>query len=158
MTSVAPWLEPPIIRHAQQLLHSYRHWTGGELVSLPTGVSPRQQATAVYEATIPVLAHGTGRNPLCTYGNRTALELFELDWAALVRLPSNRTAEAAARSERSAALRRVAEAGYLTGYRGIRVARSGRRFGVDQGRIWTVLDEVGRSVGQAATFVPAPPW
>ena len=41
----------------------------------------------------------------------------------------------------------------MRGYSGIRVSTTGRRFRLNDGRIWTVLDDDGEPVGQAAAFV-----
>jgi hypothetical protein len=69
---------------------------------------------------------------------------------------TSRTAEPAARDDRRAALARADEAGLLRGYSGVRVSTAGRRFEIHEGRIWTVLDDDGRRVGQAAAFRSSP--
>jgi MEKHLA domain len=43
----------------------------------------------------------------------------------------------------------------LSDYRGIRVAKSGRRFLIEDGVIWELIDEKGIRHGAAATF---PSW
>ena len=50
------------------------------------------------------------------------------------------------------ALQRVARIGFATGYRGVRIAKSGRRFWIEQGTLWNVLDHAGIRIGQAACF------
>ena len=52
----------------------------------------------------------------------------------------------------AAVLARAADAGFLRGYEGIRTARDGRRFRILDATIWTVEDDEGTTIGQAATF------
>jgi len=49
-------------------------------------------------------------------------------------------------------LKSVAEKGFVTGYRGLRIARSGRRFWIEDGVVWQLMTETGTSFGQAAVF------
>jgi hypothetical protein len=44
------------------------------------------------------------------------------------------------------------ERGYFTGYRGIRISATGRRFLVTEATVWNVVDQQSRRMGQAATF------
>ena len=90
--------------------------------------------------------------PILNYGNRAALELWELDWDRLTRMPSRETAEPMHRDERAEFMDRVRKDGFLSGYRGIRIASSGKRFSIEDALIWNILDEQGRVCGQAATF------
>ena len=46
----------------------------------------------------------------------------------------------------------VARDGYVTGYRGLRVAKSGRQFRIGDVTVWSLLDERGGQVGQAAAY------
>jgi len=59
------------------------------------------------------------------------------------------------RAERQALLDAVAKNSFMSGYRGIRVAKSGRRFLIEDGVIWELIDEKGIRHGAAATF---PSW
>lgn len=149
-----PWTEDELRTRARWLLASYRHWAGEELIELPNGAAAddAQRARALFDAPLPVLAHGAGDDPLCIYANAAALAAFELPIADAPAFPTRRTAEPAAREERRAALTRVESAGLVRGYSGTRVTTTGRRFEIHDGRIWTVLDDDGRRVGQAATF------
>jgi len=47
----------------------------------------------------------------------------------------------------------VARNGFLAGYRGVRVAKSGRRFIIEDGVVWELIDCAGERHGQAATFL-----
>jgi hypothetical protein len=40
----------------------------------------------------------------------------------------------------------------MSGYRGVRVAKSGRRFVIEDGIVWELIDADGRRHGQAAAF------
>lgn len=149
-----PWTEDDLRTRARWLLDSYRRWAGEELIELPPG-DDAARARALFDAPLPVLAHDAREDPLLVYANAAALAAFELPLADAPSFHTRRTAAPADRAERSAALSRAEEAGLVTGYSGIRVATSGRRFRIDDGRIWTVLDDDGRRVGQAAAFRPA---
>ena len=99
-----------------------------------------------------IVAHRDGADPVFFYGNRLALELFEMDWSAFTQLPSRLSAEPLAREERARLLERVAREGYIDDYAGVRISRTGRRFRIEQAIVWNLLDSRGRPCGQAATF------
>lgn len=146
-----PWTEDELRLRARWLLDSYRRWAGEDLIEL-AGDDDASRARALFDASIAVLAHDTRPDPLCVYANAAALAAFELPIAEAPAFATSRTVEPAARDERRAALARAQEAGLLRGYRGVRVSTTGRRFEIHDGRIWTVLDDDGRPVGQAAAF------
>jgi len=137
-------------KHVSRLLASLRRWTGRDLVDpqLPAG----EQARRIFVAPFAVLSHNTGADPILNYGNRTAMQLFELDWEELIQTPSRMTAEALHRDERARLLDAVRRRGFIDDYRGVRISRTGRRFFIEQATVWTVLDEGGAAYGQAATF------
>lgn len=146
----AIWTEPRIIAWSQRLLRSFHHWTGRWL--LPDEGTPVEQAHRLFVAPYVVVSHGLEDDPILNYGNQAALDLWELSWEALTRLPSRLTAEPMEREERARLLRLVEAQGYFDRYRGVRVSATGRRFLVETATVWNVLDEQGRRVGQAATF------
>ncbi len=137
------------------LLRSYQHWAGEDLLGLASG-DDAIRARALFGAPFAVLAHDMRPDPLCIYANAAALMAFELRLGDAPDFVTSRTAEPAARDDRRAALARADEAGLLRGYSGVRVSTSGRRFEIHDGRIWTVLDDDGRRVGQAAAFQSSP--
>lgn len=108
--------------------------------------------TALWHAPQVIVAHGTEADPLFFYGNRMALRLFEMDFAAFTRLPSRYSAEPLAREERARLLERVTRDGYIDDYAGIRISGSGRRFRIEQAVVWNLVDADGTIHGQAATF------
>jgi hypothetical protein len=151
------WLQPEIIQHTQRLCASYQHWAQVSLLTLnPStlnpGLSPEELSCQLFAAPFVLLSHGGETDPILNYGNRTALELWDYDWDAFTRLPSRLTAEPQVRAERAELLAAAAARGMITGYRGVRVTRTGRRFWIEDAMIWDVLDAQGRKVGQAARF------
>lgn len=116
-------------------------------------VPPGKDASWLYrEAPFVVLAHGTDPDPLFIYANRCAQACFEYSWDEFLALPSRLSAEPIDRAERQRLLDQVARTGFLSGYRGIRVAKSGRRFLIEDGAVWELIDHAGTRHGQAATF------
>jgi len=146
----APWMESSLIEWSQRLLDSYRQWTGQELIErIGTPVS---QAKALFEAPVVVVSHGVEMDPVLNYGNRAALNLWELSWEELIQTPSRLTAEPDGRAERAQMLDHAKRHGYFDGYRGVRVSSTGQRFLIERALVWTVVDSVGQPIGQAATF------
>ena len=100
-----------------------------------------------------VEAHGTEADPVFFYGNRLALQFFEMSFDEFTRLPSRFSAEPLVREERAKLLERVTRQGYADNYSGMRVASSGKRFMIADGTVWNLIDEQGNHQGQAAVFV-----
>jgi PAS domain-containing protein len=99
-----------------------------------------------------VLAHGIEADPKFIYANRAAQRCFEYDLHEFLALPSRLSAEAGDRAARQKLLDQVADHGFMRGYSGVRVAKSGRRFIIEDGIVWELIDENGVRRGQAATF------
>jgi PAS domain-containing protein len=99
-----------------------------------------------------VLAHNTDADPLFIYANRSAQDCFGYDWDEIVQLPSRLSAEAPDRVERQRLLDAVAVHGFISNYRGLRIAKSGRRFWIENATVWQLIDDAGRLHGQAAMF------
>lgn len=144
------WALPSVIAWSKQLLDSYHHWTGRDL--LVRSGSIEDQAQALFAAPFVVVSHGTEPDPILNYGNQAALDLWEMTWDRLTRTPSHHTAEPMNRAERARMLQKVKELGFYDRYRGVRISATGRRFLVEEAVVWTVMDARGRSLGQAATF------
>lgn len=102
------------------------------------------------EAPFCLLAHNTDADPRFIYANRTAQACFEYNWDEFTALRSRFSAEAPDREERQRLLDAANRDGYITEYRGLRVAKSGKRFWVDHVTLWQLIDETGRLHGQAA--------
>jgi hypothetical protein len=136
--------------HAELLIASYRRMTGKELVDRQG--SREETARALFEAPYGVVSHGTGEDPVFNYGNRTALDLFEMSWRDFMALPSRESSEAVNRAERQKLLDRVGQFGFVDGYRGVRISSTGRRFRIEDTTVWNVVDERSVYRGQAAVF------
>jgi len=138
------------VAHSRALLDSFRARVGKELIK--RGGDAREEAERLFDAPFVAVSHGTEADPLLNYGNAAALSLWELQPSALIATPSRLTAEAELREAREHVLAETARKGFVTGYTGVRVSRSGRRFRIIDVTVWNVTDADGRSLGQAATF------
>jgi len=150
LSSSTPWREPVWIEQSRRILDSYHHWLGVDLI--PRTGSASDDAAALFAAPFVVVSHGTEADPILNYGNRQALELWEMDVATLLQTPSRLTAESLHRDERARLLARTTHDGYVDDYRGIRISRTGRRFQIERAVVWNLVTEDGAHVGQAATF------
>lgn len=129
------------------LTGSYARLVGAPLV--PEGTN----AEWLYEAApYVVVAHNTDADPRFIYANTRAQVCFEYPWEEFITLPSRLSAEAPNREERARILEAVARDGFVRGYRGVRISKSGRRFWIDDGVVWQLIDSDGVNRGQAATF------
>jgi MEKHLA domain-containing protein len=145
-----PWLRPGWAEHSQILLDSYYRWIQRQLI--PRTGSLVDQARDLYLAPFVVVSHGTQPDPILNYGNRVALELWEMPIETLLETPSRLTAEPLHRDERARLLERTSRNGFVDDYQGIRISSTGRRFRIDQATVWNLQDATGQYVGQAATF------
>ena len=126
--------------------------TGKPLLdSVPTDAAALR--AAVWNAPRAIVAHGTEDDPIFFYGNRLALQLFEMSFDEFARLPSRLSAEPLAQEARVKLLEKVTQQGYVDGYSGMRIAKSGRRFMITDTTVWNLIDERGEHRGQAAVFV-----
>ena len=129
------------------LTESYARLVGAPLV--PRG----KDAQWLYrDAPFAVLAHGTDPDPKFIYANRAAQACFGFAWGEFLSLPSRLSAETQNQAERQKLLEEVQRNGFMSGYRGVRIAKSGRRFIIEDGVIWELIDKRGARHGQAATF------
>ena len=134
----------------QLLIRSYERLIGRPLIEIddhPGGVSQ-----ALFEVTFFVASHNMEEDPVLTYGNQTALDLFEMEWDEFISTPSRFTVETPERAERERLLEAVRTNGFIDDYSGIRISKTGKRFLIKQATVWNLIDESGSRVGQAATF------
>lgn len=139
-----------IVQHSQRLSSSFWHWMGCSL--LPTDVASEDIAQTLFEAPFVLVSHGTQADPILNYGNRRALELWEMGWEQFTQTPSRQTAEPSEQHDRSRFLEQAKTQGFITDYCGIRISSLGQRFWIQNAVIWDVLDEQKRRCGQAAMF------
>ncbi len=126
---------------------SYRRLTGRSLIA-PEG----DPVAALLSAPLAVVAPGTEPDPIFYFGNARALAVFEMNFADFTRLPSRLSAEPMLQEERARLLDRVVRQGIISDYAGVRVSATGRRFLISDASVWTLSDESGAVVGQAAAF------
>ena len=116
-------------------------------------VAANQDAWWLYNhAPFAVLAHNADPDPRFIYANRTAQSCFEYSWGEFTALPSRLSTEAPERAERQELLDAVTRDGFASGYQGIRISKSGRRFRIEDGIVWQLIGAGGLPHGQAATF------
>lgn len=104
------------------------------------------------QAPFAVLAHDTEADPRFIYANMAAQACFGYSLEELVALPSRLSAEPGDQAERQRLLDAVARDGFASGYRGVRLTKSGQRFLIEDGIVWELIDFRGVRHGQAATF------
>jgi len=139
---------------AALLLSSHQRLTGRSLSPSPSELTDAGETGRWLYGAAPfgLLAHGTGADPVFMYANATAQDCFEYSWDEFVRLPSRLSAVPEAQGDREAFVRSVTERGFATGYRGLRIAKSGRRFWIEDVTMWNLVDAEGAHLGQAAVF------
>ena len=136
--------------HIARLLASLRRLTARDLVDPQLPMA--EQARQIFDAPFVVLSHDTAADPILNYGNRAAMQLFELTWKELIQTPSRLTAEPMHRDERARLLGAVTQNGFIDDYHGVRVSKNGRRFLIETATVWNLSDEKSAPYGQAATF------
>lgn len=147
-----PWQQESIIQLSQRLLDSYHHWTGKILLNVDG--SPQERAQQLFAAPFVLVAHDTQPEPVFNYGNQQALELWELSWEEFTNLPSHQSAEAESmiQEERDRLLAQVTTQGLIENYSGIRISSSGKRFRINNGIVWNLINQQAEYCGQAAVF------
>jgi len=138
------------IKHTERLRRTFHALTGRHLID--PALSPDRAAAALFHAPFVVLSHDTAPDPILTYGNLTALNLFALTWEELTEMPSRLTAEAPNRAERARLLAEVTAHGFIDNYSGVRISSTGQRFLIERATVWNLTDEEGQRCGQDATF------
>ena len=106
---------------AKLILSSLFRMTGRNLVD--PGLSDNDRYWSLFEAPFCVVSHNTEADPVFNYGNKIALELFEMKWDDFTKLPSRLSAETHTREEREKLLARVRKDGFIEDYKGVRVPR-----------------------------------
>jgi hypothetical protein len=143
-------LTPALLQHSQHLLNSFKALTHQDLIDRTASIEI--QASNLFYANFVIVSHDSNKDPIFNYGNQSALDLWEFDWKQFTRLPSRLSAEPLAQIHRDRLLLEVKNQGYIANYRSIRISRTGKRFWVENATIWTVTDNNGNDIGQAATF------
>ncbi|MCI3208745.1 MULTISPECIES: MEKHLA domain-containing protein [Pandoraea] len=135
----------------QLLADSHARLLGRPLV--PEDIPAEQAVEWLYErAPFAVLAHNTATDPVFMYGNKAAQRRFGYDWNEITALPSRLSAEAPNREERQQFLERVQRLGYESGYKGVRITKTGERFMIEEATLWQLIDDDGKLHGQAVVI------
>jgi PAS domain-containing protein len=135
------------------LTESFTKYAGTRLV--PAGLTGTSAAQWLYYAPFGLLAQDAAADPRFIYANLTAQRIFEYDWDEFVGIPSRLSAEGEDRDQRQVFMQAVLERGYASGYQGMRVGKSGRRFWIQDVTVWNLTDDGGVRHGQAAMI---PRW
>ena len=146
------WLQEELLQHIQLLLYSFHHWTGDDLIQIPSNYSPEEIANLLFNADFILVSHGSEVDPIFNYGNQKALDLWQMDWQTLISTPSRYTVEPMEHEDREQLLAQAKSQGYVSNYRGVRIASNGDRFYINNVTLWNVVDKEGKLWGQAATF------
>jgi PAS domain S-box-containing protein len=142
-------ISPDGVAFAELLAGSHERVVGTRI--LPGGLAGAEAARWLYgEAPFGLLAHDTSPDPGFVYANATAQKCFEYSWEEFAGMPSRLSAEADNREKRQEFMNGVLRQGYVSGYRGVRIAKSGRRFWIEDTTVWNLLDRDGTLQGQAA--------
>ena len=139
-----------LANHVALLLGSLKAVTGRDLID--PQAEPLETARQLYQAPFFVASHDTSGDPILTYGNRFAQELFEMSWEEFTSTPSRFTAEAPNREERAKLLAEVTANGFIDNYSGVRISSTGNRFRIKKATVWNLINSDGSYAGQAATF------
>lgn len=109
-------------------------------------------ADRLWHAPFVVVAHATEADPVFFYANKAGLELFQIDAAQLIRMPSRLSARPVDRDARDRLFERVRQQGFIDDYAGDRVTTTGRAFRIEQATVWNLVDADKSVRGQAARF------
>lgn len=138
-----------LLQHTQLLMQSYQHWTGKALI-----VASDDVVQSLLTASFAVASHDTQADPVFNYANHQALALFKMNANEMLGLPSRYSAEPTLQEGRAAFLEKVAKNGFVDDYSGIRIAKDGSRFLIEQVTVWNLIDvhqaqQVQAVLGQA---------
>ena len=132
-----------------KVVAAFARVTGGDLIA-EAGLDPGDLGRSAWDGQFALLTHDT--DAILTYGNRFALDLWEMDWETLVRTPSRETAPEEDRAARATIMAAVARDGFTRAYTGRRVSRSGKFFLIENAAVFTLRDEKGAGFGTGAFF------
>ena len=135
--------------HVARVAAAFARVTGGDLIA-EAGLDPAALGKSAWEGNFALLTHDT--NAILTYGNRFALDLWEMDWETLVRTPSRETAPEEDRATRAEIMAAVERDGFTRAYTGRRVSRGGKFFLIENATVFTLRDEKGAGFGTGAFF------
>lgn len=147
-----PYLLPAVVERNRLMAANFRRLIGRPLSAADGASTPEALAEYLYHAPFVLLAHTNELDPVFCYANLRGQELFGYGWDEFTRLPSRLSAEPVSQEKRRRLLDEVRSKGFVENVKGIRIARDGRRFRIENVVVWDVLDDHGNFVGQAAMF------
>jgi PAS domain S-box-containing protein len=147
-----PYERKDIIELSRTLADSFRRLVARPLGDAGDNLSPTDIAKYFWDAPFVLLAHDSAPDPVFTYANRKAQELFGYSWEEFIGLPSRLSAELVEQEDREQLLVEARSKGYIDNYHGVRIAKDGSRFAIEHVVLWNLSDENGNPVGQAAVF------
>jgi PAS domain-containing protein len=124
-----------LARHSHLLMSSYQHWTGDSLIE-----NTKDVIQGLMNTPFAIASHQGGDDPMFNYANHQALALFKMAPEEIMGLPSRFSAEPMLREARAAFLHQVATHGFIENYAGVRIAKDGSRFLIEQATVWNVVD------------------
>lgn len=134
--------------HIALLQSSYQQLTGKDWQHW--GLKGPDYAKEIFNAPFLVLSHDRTADPIFTYANLAAQELFEMNWSEFTSLSSRRSAEEPSQEERARLLDTVTKKGFIEDYQGLRISKTGRKFWILDVTVWNLIDSEGNYQGQAA--------
>ncbi|GBF81586.1 MEKHLA domain-containing protein [Aphanothece sacrum] len=150
-----PYQQEKVIQRTQLILSSFEYWLGHSLFQekgLPEiKASPEDIAKQLFEVPVIVASDGTENDPILNYGNQKALETWELSWEEFTKIPSRKTAELVEQEERDRLLAETTAKGFCY-FSGIRITSTGKRFKINNGIVWNVIDEQQNYKGKAVVY------
>jgi hypothetical protein len=116
--------------------------------------SPEEIAKALFEAPFVLVSHSIQSDPILNYGNRKVLQLWEHSWEEFMQTPWRKAVQEVLQEERNKLLAERLSKGFSS-YSGVRISSTGKRFFLENGMVWNILDKQQQYYGQAATFSSA---
>jgi MEKHLA domain len=138
---------PEIIDYSELLVSSFARLTGKTLLAQSKDITRE-----LYEAPFALVSHGTQPDPIFRYANQIALELWQMTWDEFTMMPSRLSAEPMLQAERDLLLAAANRQGYIDTYQGVRIAKDGQRFLIQDTILWNVEDRYGTRHGQACVI------
>jgi MEKHLA domain len=132
-----------LINHVDLVCQSLYQLTNKYLVDPKlTGVD---RARTIFYAPFAVVSHDNSTEPIFNYGNKTALDLFEMTWQEFTAFPSRRSAEPPNQAERARLLATVSSKGFADNYTGVRISKTGKRFVIENVTVWNLVNDLGQA-------------
>ncbi len=147
----APWYAKEIIELLLLILDSHQQAFGESLLKTKTLFSSKASlGEIIFQMPKPLLAHSHDKDPCLNYVNASAMRLWDRQWHEMIGMPSRMTAPPEEYERRQLALQQAQDKNAIKNYRGVRINKHGNYFTIENARIWTIWNEEGNNIGQAA--------